>query len=143
VPARNRFALCGASFSKSKVSSLCADLDPRVRAFNERRLTASYLFVLVDTLVLTVREDDRVVSKAALIASGIRTDGVREILDIQIADSESFSTGRTSSRVSRLGFQGGLVGDLGQPCGSCQSTDPFWVIMIGAIVSSLWASFGA
>ncbi len=85
-------ALCGASFSKSTVSAPCAGLDPRVRAFNERRLTADYPFVLVDALVLTVHEDDRVVSKAALIASGIRTDGVREILGIQIGDSESFAT---------------------------------------------------
>jgi len=85
-------ALCGASFSKSTVSALCAGLDPRVRAFNERRLTASYPFVLVDALVLTVREADRVVSKAALIASGIRADGIREILGIQIGDSESFAT---------------------------------------------------
>jgi putative transposase len=30
--------LCGASFSKSTVSALCAGLDARVRAFNERRL---------------------------------------------------------------------------------------------------------
>jgi putative transposase len=30
--------LCGASFSKSTVSSLCAGLDVRVRAFNERRV---------------------------------------------------------------------------------------------------------
>ncbi|HUW97214.1 MAG TPA: IS256 family transposase [Acidiferrobacter sp.] len=85
-------SLCGASFSKSTVSSLCAGLDPRVRAFNERRLTADYPFVLVDALVLTVREDDRVVSKAALIASGIRADGIREVLGIQIGDSESFAT---------------------------------------------------
>ena len=30
--------LCEASFCKSTVSALCAALDPRVRAFNERRL---------------------------------------------------------------------------------------------------------
>ena len=84
--------LCGASFSKSTVSQLCAGLDPRVRAFNERRLTAHYPFVLVDARVLTVREADRVVSKAALIASGIRGDGVREILGMQMGDSESFAT---------------------------------------------------
>ncbi|EQD55192.1 transposase, mutator type, partial [mine drainage metagenome] len=84
--------LCGASCSKSTVSALCAGLDPRVRAFNERRLTAEYPFVWVDALVLTVREEDHVVSKAALMASGIRADGVREILGIQIGDSESFAT---------------------------------------------------
>lgn len=30
--------LCGTSFSKSTVSSLCAGLDVRVRTFNERPL---------------------------------------------------------------------------------------------------------
>jgi hypothetical protein len=86
-------ALCGVSFSKSTVSALCAHLDPRVRAFNERRLTASSPFVWVDALGIAVREDDRVVSKAALIATGIRDDGVREILGLEIGDSESFAAG--------------------------------------------------
>ena len=45
-------ALCGASFSTSTVSALCAGLDSRVRAFHERRLTASSPFVRVDALGL-------------------------------------------------------------------------------------------
>ena len=84
-------ALGETSFSKSTVSALGARLDPRIREFHERRLTASYPFVLVDALGLAVREDDRVVSKAALIATGIRDDGVREILGLEIGDSESFA----------------------------------------------------
>ena len=84
-------ALCGTSFSKSTVSALSAQLEPRIRAFTERPLTASYPFVLVDALGLTVREDDRVVPKAALIATGIRDDGGREILGLAIGDSESFA----------------------------------------------------
>lgn len=85
-------ALCGASFSKSTVSSLCAGLDPRVRAFNERRLEGEYPFVLVDAMVIKTRNDDRVVSRAALIVSGIRSDGYREILGIKLGDTESFAT---------------------------------------------------
>ena len=84
--------LCGASFSKSTVSSLCAGLDPRVRAFNERRLEGEYPFVLVDAMVIKTRSDDRVVSRAALIVSGIRGDGYREILGIKLGDTESFAT---------------------------------------------------
>jgi len=84
--------LCGASFSKSTVSSLCAGLDPRVRAFNERRLEGEYPFVLVDAMVIKTRSDDRVVSRAALIVSGIRSDGYREILGIKLGDTESFAT---------------------------------------------------
>ena len=85
--------LCGASFSKSMVSSLCTGLDARVRAFNERRFDGEdYPFILMDALFFKSREDDRVVSRAALTVSGIRSDGFREILGIQIGDTESFST---------------------------------------------------
>ena len=84
--------LCGASFSKSAVSSLCAGLEPRVRAFNERRLEGEFPFVLVDALFIKSREEDRVVSRAALVVSGIRSDGYREILGVRIGDTESFAT---------------------------------------------------
>jgi len=84
--------LCGASFSKSTVSKLCAGLDVRVRAFNERRLEGEYPFVLVDALFFKSRQDDRVVQRAALVISGIRSDGYREILGVRIGDTESFAT---------------------------------------------------
>jgi transposase-like protein len=99
-------ALCGDSFSKSTVSALCAHLDPRVRAFNERRLTASYPFVWVDALGIAVREDDRVVSKAALIATDIRDDGVREILGLEIGDWVSRSGIRSLSPPGRISSRG-------------------------------------
>ena len=82
--------LCGASFSKSTVSALCAGLDARVRAFNERRLDGNYPFLLVDALFFKSRDDDRVVGRAALTVSGITEDGKREILGIRIGDTESF-----------------------------------------------------
>ena len=84
--------LCGASFSKSTVSALCEGLDVRVRAFNERRLEGDYPFVLVDAMFIKSRRDDRVVARAALIMSGIRSDGHREILGVRIGDTENFAT---------------------------------------------------
>jgi len=84
--------LCGASFSKSTVSSLCAGLDIRVRAFNERRLEGDYPFVLVDAMFIQSRQEDRVLMRTALIVSGVRSDGYREILGVKIGDSESFAT---------------------------------------------------
>lgn len=84
--------LCGASFSKSTVSELCVGLDARVNVFNERRLQGEYPFVIVDALFIKSRQGDRVVKRAALIASGIRTDGHREILGVQIGDSENSTT---------------------------------------------------
>lgn len=85
--------LCGVSFSKSTVSSLCAGLEVRVRAFNQRRFDGqSYPFILVDALFFKSRQEDRVVSRAALTISGVRSDGVREVLGVQIGDTESFAT---------------------------------------------------
>ena len=84
--------LCGASFSKSTVSELCVGLDARVKVFNERSLEGEYPFVMVDALFIKSRQGDRVVKRAALIASGIRADGYREILGVQIGDSENYTT---------------------------------------------------
>lgn len=82
--------LCGASFSKSTVSALCAHLDPLVNAWNERPLTEqAFPFVLVDALVLKVREDARVRALAGLLAIGVNAAGAREILGLQLGDSES------------------------------------------------------
>ncbi len=82
--------LCGAQFSKSTVSALCARLDPLVSAWNERDLSAlKYPFVLVDALVIRVREEGRVRQCSTLIASGVNEKGYREVLGLQIGDSES------------------------------------------------------
>jgi len=84
--------LCGARFSKSTVSELCVGLDARVKVFNERSLEGEYPFVMVDALFIKSRQGDRVVKRAALIASGIRADGYREIPGVQIGDSENYTT---------------------------------------------------
>jgi transposase-like protein len=82
--------LCGTSFSKSTVSALCARLDPLVAAWNERPLGEyTFPFVLADALVVKVREQERVRALAALIAIGVNAAGYREILGIQLGDSES------------------------------------------------------
>ena len=82
--------LCGTEFSKSTVSELCKKLDPLVNAWNNRDLSEkSYHFVLVDALVLKIREDGHVRSRSVMIAIGINTEGYREVLGLMIGDSES------------------------------------------------------
>jgi putative transposase len=44
-------------------------------AFNERRLEDKFPFVLIDAMYIKVRGDERVQSKAVLIASGINEAG--------------------------------------------------------------------
>ena len=80
--------LCGASFSKSQVSKLCQALDPLVLAWRERSLGV-FPFVLVDALVVKVREDRRVKQCALLIATGIAESGHRHLLGFALGDKES------------------------------------------------------
>jgi transposase-like protein len=85
--------LCGTSFAKSTVSDLCKALDPVVTAWNERDLAAQrFPFVLVDALVVKVREDGRVRAVSALVATGVNAQGYREVLGLRVGDSESERT---------------------------------------------------
>ena len=85
--------LCGASFAKSTVSDLCKALDPLVSAWNERDLSAQrFPFVLVDALVVKVREGGRVRAVSALLATGVNAEGYREVLGLRLGDSESERT---------------------------------------------------
>ena len=81
--------LCGATFSKSTVSSLATGLSARVNHWRNRRLNGPYPFLLLDALVIHVRKDESVVPVAALIATGISEDGQREILGLTLGDSEN------------------------------------------------------
>lgn len=85
--------LCGREFSKSTVSDLCKRLDPIVLAWNNRPLRDTHFpFVIVDALVLRIREDGFVRPRSAMIAIGVNTEGYREILGIMLGDSESESS---------------------------------------------------
>jgi putative transposase len=86
-------ALCGTSFSKSLISSLAGSLDSELEAWRMRRLeAASYPYLFVDARYEKVRIDGRVVSQGVLIVSGVRDDGMREILGVEVADTESEAT---------------------------------------------------
>ncbi len=100
--------VCGKEFSKSTVSALCQQLDPVVHAWNERRLDAqAFPFVIVDALVIHVREDGQVRNLSALIASVVNADGYREILGLQLGDSESeWSWGHFFGWLKERGLQG-------------------------------------
>jgi putative transposase len=85
--------LCGTSFSKSLVSSLAGSLDAELQAWRKRRLeAASYPYLFVDARYEKVRVDERVVNQGVLVVSGVRDDGFREILGVEVADTESEAT---------------------------------------------------
>jgi putative transposase len=85
--------LCGTTFSKSLISSLAGSLDSELQAWRKRRLEAkAYPYLFVDARYEKVRVDGRVVSQGVLLVSGVRDDGFREILGVEVADTESEAT---------------------------------------------------
>src|SRR5215218_9600512 len=85
--------LCGTSFSKSLVSSLAGRLDAELGAWRNRRLeAAAYPYLFVDARYEKVRVDGRVVSQGVLVVSAVRDDGLREILAVEVSDTESEAT---------------------------------------------------
>jgi len=85
--------LCGTSFSKSTVSRLTGQLDADLSAWRERRLgDVAYPYLVVDARYEHVRLGGRVVSQGVLVVKGVREDGQRELLAVDVADSESEAT---------------------------------------------------
>jgi transposase-like protein len=75
--------------SKSQVSRICADLDDQVAAFRGRSLAGtSYPYVFLDATYCKARVDHQVVSQAVVVAIGVRADGHREVLGMDVGDSE-------------------------------------------------------
>ena len=74
--------------SKSQVSRMCADLDTEVAQFRNRPLAGSYPYLWLDATYLKVRQEQRVVSQAVVIAIGVRASGEREVLGLDVGPSE-------------------------------------------------------
>jgi putative transposase len=77
------------SISKSQVSRLCGELDELVEAFRTRPLDGSpYPFVMLDALVVKVREQGRIVNVCVVHATGVNHEGYRESLGLDIVTQE-------------------------------------------------------
>jgi transposase-like protein len=77
--------------SKSQVSRICAKLDVEVDAFRNRSLAhVEFPYVYLDATYVKARDTDlhQVVSRAVVIATGITADGQREVLGVDVGDSE-------------------------------------------------------
>lgn len=92
--------------SKSEVSRICVGLDERVAAFRGRTLGhVEFPYVYLDATYVNVRDDalGQVVSRAVVIATGITANGGREVLGVDVGDSEdeTFWTGFLRSLKAR------------------------------------------
>ncbi|MEN9645541.1 MAG: hypothetical protein RL238_2210 [Actinomycetota bacterium] len=81
---------CDSGISKSTVSRICTQIDGDVHVLRTRRLDHQpFVYVWLDATYVHVRENRRVVSKAIVIATGLRADGHREVLGLDVGDSEN------------------------------------------------------
>ena len=95
------------SLSKSQVSEYCADLDEEARAFRERPLVGQYPYLFLDALFEKVRIHRTVMSQAAVVAYGVRENGNRELIGLDVVDTESEESWTTFLRSLR---ERGLAG---------------------------------
>jgi transposase-like protein len=77
------------SMSKDRVSALCRELDERVRAFRERPLEGAFPYLWLDAKHLKVRDRGSVRSKALVIAYAVHKSGRREVIGIDISETET------------------------------------------------------
>jgi putative transposase len=72
--------------SRSEVSRICTALDAEVETFRKRPLEdTTYPYVFLDATYLKVREAGRVVSMAALVATGVAMSGERRVLGVELS----------------------------------------------------------
>jgi putative transposase len=74
---------------KSQVSRTCKELDGLVEEFRNRPLSESYPYVWLDAIYLKVRQNNRIVSLAAVVAIGVSETGERRVLGLATGASES------------------------------------------------------
>jgi len=75
--------------SKSQVSRICQELDTVVEAFLDRPLDGGpYPYLWLDALTQKVREAGRIVNVSVAVATGVNSEGRREVLGMDVGTSE-------------------------------------------------------
>jgi putative transposase len=98
-----------AGVSKSHVSRICAELDVAVGEFRERRLDhVEFPYLFLDATYVKAHQGAHVVSKAIVVATGVTTDGMREVLGLAVGDSEDTAFWTSFLRSLRARGLGGV-----------------------------------
>jgi putative transposase len=93
--------------AKSQISALCTELDAKAEAFRHRALSEPYPYLWLDALYEKVRIDGTVVSNAVVIAYGVTARGFRDVIAIDVVDTESKESWTTFLRgVRKRGLSG-------------------------------------
>jgi len=79
----------GFNASHGLISGITNKILPLVRQWQNRPLEAIYAHILMDAIHYKVRQDGRIVNKAAYICIGLTLDGMKDVLGIWIGENES------------------------------------------------------
>lgn len=78
----------GVAVDKSTISTITDKVIPLVKEWQNRPLSSVYPIVYLDAIHFKVRDNGKIASKAAYIALGINTEGMKEILGIWVGENE-------------------------------------------------------
>ena len=81
--------LYGIEMSAEMVSKITDKILPEAKEWQARPLNPVYPFVFMDCIHYKVREDGRILSRAAYIVLGVTVDGHKKILSITVGANES------------------------------------------------------
>lgn len=81
--------LYGIEVSATMVSNITDQIIPEIKDWQNRPLDSVYPIIFIDAVHFSVREDHRVVKKAAYIVLGINKEGYKEVLGIWVGENES------------------------------------------------------
>ena len=81
--------LYGIELSAEMVSKITDKLLPEIKEWQTRPLNPIYPFVFMDCIHYKIREDGRILSRAAYVVMGVSIDGYKDILSITVGANET------------------------------------------------------
>jgi putative transposase len=81
--------LYGMDVSPELISRITDRIIPMINEWQSRPLSPIYAIVFMDAIHYKVRQDGRVITKAAYTAIGVDLDGIKDVLGIWIGENES------------------------------------------------------
>jgi putative transposase len=82
-------SLYGVDASPELISRITDRIIPLIGEWQTRPLSAIYAIVFMDAIHYKVRQDGRVITKAAYTAIGVDLDGIKDVMGIWIGENES------------------------------------------------------
>lgn len=81
--------LYGIPLSAESVSRMTDKIMPLIEEWQNRPLNENYTFVFMDAIHYKVKQNNRIISKAAYVVVGIDEDGYKDVLGLWIGENET------------------------------------------------------